>query len=772
MKKLFSKLIPNKKTNIFAVFLFGILSIVFLSPAIINSKYFAPTDVVRDNQPFLNQTTPHNRVTADVTFQFLPWLKLSKDLLKQGDFPFWNIYSGGGLPLFANMQAATLFPLTWLFFLFNFKIALLLYAFFKLFLLGYFTYLFLKELGLKYEVCLIGGTAFMFANTNIIWLLWPLSSVIIFLPLNFFLIEKILSQDKKVYLPAFVCSITLSIFAGHPQTLFYILFTTGLYCLFRLWEKSDNLRRKFIRLTELITASVIGVGLATLAWLPFLEYLKLSENLINRQQYLSNPFYLQKFLFVTNIIPDFFGNPAYKNFSFMVGYSEQTMGYVGISLLFLALYAFISGYKNKTILFFSSLLFLSYCLIYRFEPIYWLINKLPGFSLNYNNRFQYIWAFGAVILGSLGLNDIMSTGLNKVKFTISTVILLTASIFYSWQARLFSKTLQTPITWHSITNWQNFFFIIFALNLAAGIFIILKAKNNPKWLWVLLLLVFFETGMHGLIFNTNSTDKNFFPSTGATVFLASDFSNNFGKTFSFGNIFLPNLSTWYGFNQVTDYDAFSLKTSWDFKKNIANFNYSPEFTNDMPNIKALEFFGVKNMVYPQELKTILLNKNPGLQISYQDAQVVIFQLNALPRAYIVQAYAASQLQNKIDSLIINPDKNKISYVDKYELLKNGTSLVNYRTDKTSFLITNENYYPGWQALLDGKDNLPVLNISGFKAVSLPTGIHSIKIYYYPKSFVLGIKLSTASLLFFILFIFYSFRARVLKPSNKIIQQQI
>ncbi len=743
-----------KKTNYTAVIIFAILAAVFFLPAIIGFKYFAPTDIVRNNQPFHNDSQPHNQVIGDVAYQFLPWFKLSKDFLKAGHFPFWNIYSGGGLPLFANMQAAVLFPLTWLFYIFNFKIALLLFAFIKLFLFGFFSYLFLKELKLKFEVCLIGGTAFMFANTNVIWLLWPLSSVLIFLPLNFYLVEKIVTTGKKHYLAIFTCSVALSVFAGHPQTLFYMFFATGLYFLFRVWVTNTNVRLKIKSTLAFGISAALGIGLSAVALLPFLEYLKLSENLVTRQQYLTNPWFLQKWIFITNLIPDFFGNPAYKNFSYMVGYSEQAMGYIGITLLLLALYALIVNYKNKSVIFFTGLLFLAYCLIYKFEPIYWLINKLPGFSLNYNHRFQYVWAFAAVVLGCLGLNEIISKGLNKVKFFIAAGLLTTIGIVSFLIAKIHSKTLQTPISWHSINNWQNFFFLILLLNLAAAVFVIFKLKNKVKWLWVLLVLVFFETGIHGIIFNTASGNADFFPTTGATAFLANDFAKNFNKTFSYDHIFLPNLSTWYGFNQVTDYDAFSLKSSWNFKKNIASFNYFPEYTFDTPNINALEFFGVKNAVYPRGLEQTLTNKYPNLPIVYQDQQVTIFGLNPLPRAYIVQANSLQQFQNNVNGLLKNPDLRKISFLDSYELQENGTSLISYHSDVDTYLMTNENYYPDWQAKLDNQTNLPVLDVLGFKAIKLPTGQHSLQIFYHPNSFYSGLKISLVCLFIFVLWMFY------------------
>ena len=207
--KLFISLHPHLS----AAITLSVLIIIFISPALFQHRYLAPVDIYNYVAPYL-----------DITTQMLPWYKLSDIILGQGHLPLWNIYSGFGLPLFANMQSSVLFPLTWLFYLLNIKLALLFYAYLKLLLAGFFTYLYLREINLKYPVSVIGGIMFAFCGVNAIWFLWPLTSVILILPLSFWLLEKYFNTRNQKFAWILAPVTALGLFAGHPQTFFYIFF--------------------------------------------------------------------------------------------------------------------------------------------------------------------------------------------------------------------------------------------------------------------------------------------------------------------------------------------------------------------------------------------------------------------------------------------------------------------------------------------------------------------------------------------------------------------
>ncbi len=754
----------------------------------------APVDTTHFVAPYL-----------DITTQMLPWWNLSKDIIQSGHFPFWNIFSGNGLPLMANMQSAIFFPLTWLFYIFSVRFALDAYAFLKLLMMGMFTFLYLRELKLKFSSSLLGAILFAFCNANVIWFLWPLTSVILILPLSFFLIEKyfnsvpcaILSpgatgeESLNLNIPSTVkgslrsssdallvgrddtkkdtvkskngikyalwlAPVTaLGLFAGHPQTFFYIFCAIYGYTIFKCFIdvgegfKPSPTRRAFKNLLILTSIFFLGFIMSAVAVLPFLEYLKLSANLNYRAGFAENPFYLQPLMFLANLIPDFYGNTGVKNFSYLLvpNYGELALGYIGISGLILALCAFGKKMKKQIWFFIITALF-CLALVYHAPIIYQLINKLPGFNLNYNNRLLYLWAFCGSVMAAFGLENILDDKISRKRLNWTfagfaafsvLLIIINRQITHGWQ---FAHNLD----WRTVSLWQDVLIAAFFGNLIITYFIF---KYLPKKSVVLLLffIVIAETAIHGIIFMKTSTPANFYPNEPALTYLAKQYQINQGRVFTYGDNLLPNIGTWYRINELNDHDTIYLTSNKQLKTYVANYNYSPEYTFDEPNLNALRFLSVKYLLYPPAQGKIMLQKFPhDLSLAFEDQNYSVLSLNSsFPRAYTLNADSLADLDNQLADLIKNPKSHPIAPAASYQISQDGTEKIAYNMTGDNYLITTDNYYPDWTAKFSSGETEKVQDAFGLRAVSLSPGAGSMTISYQPQSFKLGLEISIASL---------------------------
>ncbi len=68
---------------------------------------------------------------------------------KSGHIPLWNPYNGAGTPFLANGASSPFSYLKWIIYLFFFFFSYDFYFVFILFCAGYFTYLFLKRIGIS-----------------------------------------------------------------------------------------------------------------------------------------------------------------------------------------------------------------------------------------------------------------------------------------------------------------------------------------------------------------------------------------------------------------------------------------------------------------------------------------------------------------------------------------------------------------------------------------------------------------------------------------------
>ena len=835
--------IINNHPNRLALVILGMLVLIFISPSFFQGRYLAPVDTTHYVAPYL-----------DITTQMLPWWKLSGEIIRSGYIPHWNIFSGLGLPLLANMQSAIFFPLSWLFYFSPVRFALAAYSFLKLLMMGFFTFLYLRELKLKFSSSLLGAILFAFCNSNVIWFLWPLTSVILILPLSFYLIEKYFNNIQSViprsaqgeeslkfgasldfdnqsvvkgslqlrqgFVGQVGCTrddtktgdiktalwlapvIMLGLFAGHPQTFFYIFCAIYCYAIFKTFSadqfvsfrathqqagSEESLKLVFLqKLKPLIYLTLIfllGFVMSAVVVFPFLEYLKLSANLDYRAGFAENPFYLQPLMFIVNFIPDFYGNTGVKNFSYLLvpNYGELALGYIGVTGLILSLFAFTKKCA-KQIRFFAAAVLASLSLVYHAPIIYWLVNKLPGFNLNYNNRLLYLFAFFASILAAYGLENLLDAKISRKRlnwtfagFTIFAAFIIVANriVTSHWQ---FAHNLD----WQTVSLWQDALIVAFAANLVISYFVIKNLchceaprlvgatrqsnpderllrsdalpRNDNKKIAMLLLfvIVIVETALHGMVFMKTSKPENFYPNEPALTYLQDKFAADYFRVFTYGDTLLPNIGTWYHINQLNDHDTIYLKSNKALKANVANYNYSPEYTFADPNLNALRFLSVKYLLYPAaDGLNYLKYHQADVSVAFRDNNYLVLELsNPMPRAYLVSADDITGLSGKLSALIKNLQSFPIMQVQNFSMAENGNQTIFYKTDAAAYLVTTDNYYPGWFGVIDGRQ-IPVQNVNGLRAILVPAGEHTITIEYHPKNFGYGYgwRISLAALIF-------------------------
>jgi len=83
-----------------------------------------------------------------------------------------------------------------------------------------------------------------------------------------------------------------------------------------------------------------------------------------------------------------------------------------------------------------------------------------------------------------------------------------------------------------------------------------------------------------------------------------------------------------------------------------------------------------------------------------------------------------------------------------QILKQSSGYLSTQTksDGNSVLITNLQFYPDWKVLVD-KKSVPALRVNhAFMAAQIPPGEHQIEFKYSPRSFWLGLFVSTCSIL--------------------------
>jgi hypothetical protein len=682
------------------------------------------------------------------------------------------------------MQSSFFYPPCWFIYLLGLKLGLLLYYFTKLYLVGIFTYYYLRSIKIGFLPSLIGSTAFMFCGYTIVWLYWPVPNPIFVLPLILFLIEKIIqnNEEKRLYFVAYSVAIALGISAGHPETFFHIAVASFLYFVFRMIvEKKTVIADKIKILRNYVAYSLLGIALSAVQLLPFLEYLSNSYTWGARNIYRSICF-LDWHTAILNMVPTFYGSPSIHHivtyYISFTNYNESAAGYVGISMLILAVFALITKYKDNLVIFYLLLSIWTVGVIYGIPLIFDFTVSLPLFSHAANPRLLFLLGFNIVVLGTIGLNKILcevnddNKGNILNRFVIASLIVLLVLFGLAYANRGFLFMLSS-LSEDVIRTQSILVLLTCVLVLLTFILIYILVKYAPKHrlktacIVALLLLVFAQTGIYGMLYEPAVEEKYFYPKVGA--FESIKEKNELYRVVPLYNIdcvsiYPVSTQMIYGIYDIRNYDSIEIKYYWELLNVFAEgriYGWVEIFDVDR---RFLDFMGVKWILS----KDILSNDSSNISLFKKYPGYNLFEnKDAQPRAFVVQ----NAVFKSRDSDVLNALKNKSfdwrssvvisgrNHTVQYPPSENNVRIVKYEpsyikimvnTTQSGFLVLSDSYYPGWNAYINGNSAEILRANYAFRAVELPKGENVVEIKYEPLSFYVGGLISLIALIILII----------------------
>ncbi len=138
------------------------------------------------------------------------------------------------------------------------------------------------------------------------------------------------------------------------------------------------------------------------------------------------------------------------------------------------------------------------------------------------------------------------------------------------------------------------------------------------------------------------------------------------------------------------------------------------------------------------------------------------QLLADPKLDLKQTAVVENLPADLETVIKRNDPGMQSVPGIAKLISSGELDVEADTKAPGLLVVSDQYYPGWQAIVDGKPAAIFAVDESFRGVFLNAGSHTVKFIYRPLSFIVGGAVSVVSLLTAVIFLIRNAR-RPRKP---------
>lgn len=625
--------------------------------------------------------------------------------------PWWNPYSGVGLPLAGEYQPAAFFPLTALLLLAKGMIwqRIILQA-----LAGCGAYLLLRGLVTSRLAAFAGAMLYGFNGTLAVFNHGP-AQVAPFVPWMLAGIERIqllTRHGKSGGWKLMAASLALLLLAGFPESAYLAGLLALCLAILRGSQLPAGLRTVYG--ARIMAGGVCGLALAAPQLLAFFSFLPLAD-IGQHGGALATSAYDLPYL-VPSLIAPYIWGPIFgyvQDWPDLYRIWGAIGGYVTIAALALAAYGFVARRDAIAwLLVVWSMIALGRT--FGLEPFLSLVDVIPGIAHTWFDRYvQPTWELAVAILAARGI-DAMVRGGNGAALRAALLTCAAAGVAFLTSAAIFAPlTAQSP----GLRGWL----------LGSGVWAMATASlciaglrhPSSRTARLLVLLLVIDSGVMATIPKLSATAR-LDPELGGVRFLQEHLGlqrfytlhplqPNYGAYFSIASInhnYLPVSRRW------TDWVSAHLDRGADaivFNGSYARPNGMPSAAEELRrNLESYREVAVKYVVFLRVADPWAAPDDPiaiEARRVYEDSLVRIYEL-AHPAPYF-------EASGPCD----------VRATDRLR--------VQVSCRQPARLIRRELYFPGWTATINGQ-SAPISPHEGlFQAIDVPDGRAEIRYSYAP-----------------------------------------
>ena len=751
---------PSRRSAWLGAAVIAAAAAALLHPALGTGKGLAPADGIFFLLPW--KVLPHEKISnyllSDQYLNFIPLRHFIFENVRQGRFPLWNPSISCGVPNIASMQAASLYPihlaLSWMD---PFDSAVWA-AFLKLWIAGFFTFLYMRILKIGRAGALLSGVTFALCGFMIVWLGHPHVNCVCLLPALLYFVELGFTDGRAWagYAAAYGCMIL----GGHPPSIVHVSLGVLAYFLFRLLPE----RRKGPHLAAFLAATAAGILISAPQLLPFLEYYGNSSMASSASALKRWSLHLSASSLTQFLLPHIAGTPSAFGeldgvFASTQNFNERT-GYVGILPLFLACVAVIRR-RERWIGFYAAAVGCCLWVIYGLPPMPRVLGALPVLSSINSIRLLFFLCFALSVLAGAGLDAL--GGLEaRERRALAAGVVISAVLVLFWIEEIFRPVLPEMTLAEKTFVLRQLY--LFAGGTAAAVLAVMigKKTSRPYVKAFCLAWTCFELLWLGIGCNPAVSRSAYYPTTPAIERLRQD--RSLFRIFGIGWILPPDTGILYGLQDIRGQDFATVRR---FEELMTGRSGDFTFYSFSPASPApLSWLNTKYVLASRDWKSPVVDGARWIPV--YDGEVSIRELQpSIDRAILVSRREV--LRRPADVLArvreASFDPRKVLLLEdeplqgmgpgRETLLEPSARVSSYMPDAVTvetaasaptFLLLLDTYYPGWKAYVNGREAKIYRADYNFRAVAIPGGRSVVRFEYVPWSFRLGLILAAAGIL--------------------------
>lgn len=711
---------------------------------------------------------PNKAQYFDVLRQLYPWRSFAINQLKQGHLPLWNPYNFSGSPLLANFQSAVLYPLNIIFLVTPFKIGWALLVVIQPFLALFFTFLYCRKIGLQKLPSFFTSVSYSFSYFFIVWLEYnTIGHVLAFLPFALLAIENLLEKREKRWGACLIFACFAIVTAGHIQLAGYVFVFLFAYILFR----AKNLQEILI----LGTLVVLGIGVSAIQLIPGLELIRESARSKIPYSVILEKILVQPRQLIMLIIPDFFGNPATRNYILQDTYVGKAIS-IGVVPFVFAILGLLQFEKERLVKFFAVLAAFIMLYITKNPVSAFLFHiDIPIISSSSPTLSTFLLSFSASMLAGYGIQTWISRAVSKRGVYLAC---LPIAVLFAMLWGYISSPSVNIIPVSAVRSASKELMLATFLFGISGVLIyigVLKRRIIPIFFMILLLLHGASVFRAFQKFNPFVPQELIFPNHHLLSFLENktDIQRFWG--YKTGAV-EANFATQYSLYSPDGYDPLYPKRYGEFIRSSQNGSIASSFSlqnrsdavvsnskdlvENNTRLRVLNALGVSYILDKFESASSQKDFPANRFVKEYDAKgwKVYKDQTVSQRIRLVGSYRvftnekeftniffsksfdpslAILLEKNID-ISTKQDINSSVVIKRY---RPNSIILQTRSKTNQLLYVSDIFFPGWNAYIDDNKTEILRANFAFRAVAVPKGNHTVIMEYAPESVRTGLIIS-------------------------------
>ena len=729
------------------------LPLAITGPAVFTGGVYGPMDYPYASEPLsalkplYGIETPHNAAATDVYGSMFPWRRTLQASLERGEWPLWNAYMLSGNVFAAAAQSAPYSPFTLIACLLPAAVSFTYTCSIWLLIASIGAFLLARELDCSEAAALVAAAGWTYAASTVLYIHTAMGGTLVYEPLLLMAAGRV--ARKPGIAPAILLAIvlTLMVFAGHPETLFLAVLAGAAYGVFELVRARV---RPWRAIVTAVAGGVLALLLSAIHLLPFFEAAGQSAELEVKQKYFTTASREVPAERVLSILAtDFFPHLHVRRWvKPPLGLTQAETAACGSIILALAVYAVWRRRTSETWFFFALTLA---CLAVesRWEPAVVALKKLPLMGITYEERLAFTAACSLAILAALGVDELLRRRDFRAAALTLTVVLIVLAAGTWWLAR----NVVLAITFTDFGDFKIFAELFFLG--AAGLLFAFRPPLRVVVPALLALLVGQRVMSEGGTFKTFPAEAAYPP---IAIF---EPLKNVREPFRFvgqSYALLPGTNAFYGLEDVRGFDA--LHYSPSIKLWPLWCTFQPIWFNRVDGVGRpfLSFLNVRYAVVSDSAPV----PEGWRSVARQRGAALLENTRALDRAFVPrrvklgltvdEQVAEMGRQTDYGDLVwltapVAPyeRENGPGRVSIREYSPGGRYLLDAAMERDGWIVISETAWKGWRAYVDGRRVETQNANASFLSVHVPAGKHSVRLVYWPASFVTGRAITFATL---------------------------